>query len=142
MHRDIKSENILIQLDKINSPKVKIIDFGFACDFKSINLERWKIVGTIYFISPEGLQNNIVDEFIDRRDIWSTGITIHELIFRSLPIPNDIYDNDVLDFITNKMIINVHQNDLINEVLRKCLIFTPSLRPSANDLIEMIEKAE
>lgn len=50
MHRDIKPENILY-VSK-NSNKIKLIDFGSACEFKD-GIYHTKIIGTAYYVAPE-----------------------------------------------------------------------------------------
>ena len=53
IHRDLKSENILIIKDKLNQNinNIKIIDFGFSTYPKNIKLkETW---GTPNYMAPE-----------------------------------------------------------------------------------------
>lgn len=68
VHQDIKPENLLISHDEI----VKVSDFGLS---KSIFC-RIGLGGTYYYMSPEHFCGNTDT----RSDIYSTGITIYEMI--------------------------------------------------------------
>eukprot|EP00971_Amphidinium_carterae_P047463 934902-Amphidinium_carterae.1 len=52
IHRDIKPENVLFLGSDEDSP-IKLIDFGIACHFKELNLERR---GTEAYEAPEILK--------------------------------------------------------------------------------------
>ena len=74
VHRDIKSENILLE-DKHDILNIKIIDFGSAI----INKTRLKIrgsAGTTYYMSPEILTGNY--SFLC--DMWSAGVILYILL--------------------------------------------------------------
>ena len=81
VHQDIKPANIFIQPDG----RVKIVDFGLACPPGSID---FNLPGTIFYMSPEQIQGNPVDE---RTDIYALGITAYEMITGQRPFPeNDL----------------------------------------------------
>jgi len=81
VHQDIKPANIFIQPDG----RVKIVDFGLACPPGNID---FNLPGTIFYMSPEQIQGNPVDE---RTDIYALGITAYEMITGQRPFPeNDL----------------------------------------------------
>jgi serine/threonine protein kinase len=79
IHRDIKSENIMLTRDG----RAKIMDFGLARLRGNLRLTRaGATIGTIAYMSPEQIQDRDVDE---RADIWSLGIILYELLSGKSP---------------------------------------------------------
>jgi serine/threonine protein kinase len=84
VHRDIKPDNILVQMtpDEIH---VKVLDFGIAAvrDITASRLTRTgSIVGTPYYMSPEQCQGEELD---GRSDIYGLGIVLFEMLTGVLP---------------------------------------------------------
>jgi eukaryotic-like serine/threonine-protein kinase len=101
IHRDLKPLNILVGTDNI----VRITDFGivslrsdqgkFASLLKNTHnasgkdvfaTQQGRIVGTPYYLSPEYLEQNTVDE---RIDIYAFGVIAYELVTRKLPFESE-----------------------------------------------------
>jgi len=79
VHRDIKSQNILISVDGT----VKITDFGIAkAAAVSTATTTTTAMGSVYYFSPEQARGGYVDE---KSDIYSLGITMYEMITGELP---------------------------------------------------------
>ena len=74
LHRDIKSDNVLI--DKTTG-KLALADFGFGADLTDGRKFRETVVGTPYWMAPEVIRG---DPYDDRADIWSLGILLLELV--------------------------------------------------------------
>lgn len=80
VHLDIKPDNFFVQADD----EIKILDFGLA---RPPDLEEGSIFeGTIYYVAPEQIECNPVDQ---RTDIYSLGITAYEMIVGKRPYPDD-----------------------------------------------------
>ena len=78
IHRDIKPGNIVV----LNDGAVKIVDFGIA-QFGTERFTRTgQVVGSLYYMSPEQLQDADIDV---RSDVYSTGIVLYEFLSGSLP---------------------------------------------------------
>jgi len=75
IHQDIKPANIFIQLDG----RTKIVDFGLSCPPGTID---FCLPGTIYYMSPEQIEGETVDE---RTDIYSFGIMAYEMLTGQRP---------------------------------------------------------
>lgn len=73
IHRDIKSDNILIN----SKGEVKVADFGFAAQLTEEKQKRKTVVGTPYWMAPELIRGH---EYTTKIDIWSTGIILVELM--------------------------------------------------------------
>eukprot|EP01061_Rhynchopus_euleeides_P040553 TRINITY_DN6987_c0_g2_i1.p1 TRINITY_DN6987_c0_g2~~TRINITY_DN6987_c0_g2_i1.p1 ORF type:complete len:628 (+),score=248.39 TRINITY_DN6987_c0_g2_i1:142-1884(+) len=74
LHRDIKSDNVLI--DKATG-KLALADFGFGADLTDGRKFRETVVGTPYWMAPEVIRG---DPYDDKADIWSLGILLLELV--------------------------------------------------------------
>ena len=78
MHRDLKPENIFF-----NDGKVKLIDFGCACEFEEGDkYVLTEPVGTKEYMSPEMLQRR---NYNSKSDIWSFGIILYEVLYGKFP---------------------------------------------------------
>jgi len=80
VHRDLKSENIMLTKDRI----IKITDFGLAFALGSHSLTNpGVLMGTLGYLSPEQAQGIDVDFLTD---IYSLGVILYELLTNNLPI--------------------------------------------------------
>lgn len=79
VHRDIKSQNIMITKDD----RVKVTDFGIArvADNSTVTATN-AIMGSVHYFSPEQARGSKVD---NRSDIYSMGIVLYEMLTGRLP---------------------------------------------------------
>ena len=123
IHRDIKSNNILLKYEKENdmitrnyeNAKIKIIDFGFAKILNNGNFAK-SLVGSPMYMDPTILkslisENKNEDNVYDQKiDVWSLGILTYELLIGNLPFNGknlkELYTNiDSREFIINRNLI-------------------------------------
>ncbi len=79
VHRDIKSENIMVN----SKNQIKVMDFGLAKLKGSIKLTKASsTVGTLAYMAPEQIQGGDVDA---RSDIFSFGVVLFEMLTGRLP---------------------------------------------------------
>lgn len=93
IHRDLKAENILVQMgliqvhkreDKTLIERVKLIDFGFAVYASMLSdvplSERF--LGSLNYVAPEVIQQQDFDQSIDN---FSLGVIMYFMLCGSLP---------------------------------------------------------
>ena len=121
IHRDIKLDNILIDLNN----NIKICDFGVGKQYKK-NEKLNDQCGTPAYIAPEILQNN--GYYGPPVDIWSSGVVLYAMLSGNVPFKA----NNLKDL--HKLIINgkfPYIKDISNDarnLIRKILEVDPCKR--------------
>ncbi|BFU25188.1 serine/threonine protein kinase, putative [Entamoeba histolytica HM-1:IMSS-B] len=132
IHRDIKSDNILISSDG----SVKIGDFGYAAQLTSQRDKRNSIVGTPYWMAPEVIRNKLYDA---KADIWSIGIMIMEMTEGDPPYM-ELPPLRALFLITTKGIPPLKERDSwspdLVKLVESCLMKDPNQRPTSEQILE------
>ena len=85
IHRDIKSENILLKTEKINEKNVtiaKLSDLGLGRQIEGVS-GAYTTCGTAYYVCPEIAAGE--KKYSYNADIWSLGIVLYELITKNKP---------------------------------------------------------
>ena len=81
MHRDIKLENILVDLeDKDDGTQeivCKISDFGLAFEMKEKSNQTGIRAGTAIYVAPELIK---AKQYGQEIDIWSLGVLTHVML--------------------------------------------------------------
>lgn len=133
VHRDIKPDNILLAKNK---QFIKVCDFGFTRKDKKL---MTTIMGTMKYIAPEMLDSRVYDESVD---IWSLGVLLFQLIclYTQAEIPDLILEiRNNPDYIRERL---KDHDEVLVQIIERCLKIDPVDRPEAKDIIELIDKQE
>ena len=128
VHRDIKLDNILIDLDN----KIKICDFGVSK--RVINNDKmFDHCGTPTYIAPEILRNKGYEGY--GVDVWSSGVVLYAMLSGTVPFKGNNL-NQLHDVIMKGNYKDI--NNISNEAshLLKCILeVDPKKRISVNDIL-------
>eukprot|EP01125_Pyxidicula_operculata_P000541 TRINITY_DN1054_c1_g2_i3.p1 TRINITY_DN1054_c1_g2~~TRINITY_DN1054_c1_g2_i3.p1 ORF type:complete len:1214 (-),score=426.28 TRINITY_DN1054_c1_g2_i3:252-3437(-) len=131
IHRDIKSENILI--DKAGA--VKIGDFGFAAQLTETKRKRNTVGGTPYWMAPEAIAGKDYDTSVD---VWAVGILIIEMAEGEPPYI-DLPELEALLMIRRKGAPPIKEpekwSEGMNNLLKLCVAMRPRDRPPMTELL-------
>jgi len=132
IHRDIKSDNILLGEDG----SVKLADFGYAAQLTRDKQKRNTIVGTPYWMAPELIRGQNYDQKVD---MWSLGIMCMEMSEGEPPYM-EYPPLRALFLITTKGIPDLKDQSKwsaeYKDFLSKCLDKEPETRLEAADLLK------
>ncbi|CAK7347336.1 unnamed protein product [Dovyalis caffra] len=154
IHRDIKSTNILLDVNY----QPKVADFGIA---KVLQARGGKdstttvIAGTYGYLAPEYAYSS---KATTKCDVYSFGVVLMELITGKKPVEADFGDSkNIIYWVSTKVdtkegVMEVLDNrlsgsfrDEMIQVLRiaiRCTCKTPALRPTMNEVVQLLIKAD
>lgn len=154
IHRDIKSTNILLDIDY----QPKVADFGIA---KVLQARGGKdssttvIAGTYGYLAPEYAYSS---KATTKCDVYSFGVVLMELITGKKPVEPEFGDNKNIVYwvstkvetkegafeVLDKKVSDSFKEDMI-KVLRiaiRCTYSTPTLRPTMNEVVQLLIDAD
>jgi serine/threonine protein kinase len=140
VHRDIKSQNIMITPDG----RVKVTDFGIARAASSSTITNTgNVFGSVHYFSPEQASGDEADE---RSDIYSVGVVLYEAFSGKLPFEGQTPVAVALKQIQQQPdpILKAVPGfpEALELIVKKCLDKSPDARyQSSSELRKELEKA-
>ncbi|MEX1378206.1 MAG: Stk1 family PASTA domain-containing Ser/Thr kinase [Eubacteriales bacterium] len=116
VHRDIKSQNILIAKDGT----VKVADFGIAKMTTSATMTMGgsNVLGSVHYMSPEQAMGNVIDK---TTDIYSLGIVMYEMMTGTLPFKGDTPVTIALKHVNESLPSPIAKNHNMSKALDKII---------------------
>lgn len=139
VHRDIKSQNVMLMSDGT----IKVMDFGIArFNRETDKTISEKAIGSVHYISPEQARGDITDE---KSDIYSVGVMLYEMLTGQKPFDGDNPVSIALMHMQSQPKRPTEINSSIPEGLEEIVIKAMQKEPSkryqtAGEMIKDIEE--
>ena len=135
-HRDIKLDNFLLTSKNVEKADLKLIDFGFAKNFRKNRLASH--VGTPWYVAPEVLVKS--SSYTSACDNWSLGVMLYIMLFAEAPFKGKNNEEIFQQVISKAVCLDGskfnHVSTDVKEILRGLLEKTPIKRLSLHHVLQ------
>ncbi|XP_046853276.1 mast/stem cell growth factor receptor kita-like isoform X2 [Xenia sp. Carnegie-2017] len=137
IHRDLAARNILLGTGYI----AKVGDFGLARDIYKYQVYTKNTPGLLplKWMAIESIKDSV---YTEKSDMWSFGVVLFELFtLGGTPYPG-LHVSEVYAHLLNgnRMEPPIYCPDIIADLMKKCWIENPQLRPTFEEAKKMVEK--
>ncbi|XP_060783109.1 insulin receptor a isoform X1 [Neoarius graeffei] len=135
VHRDLAARNCMVSEDYT----VKIGDFGMTRDIYETDYYRkgGKGLLPVRWMAPESLKDGV---FTAHSDCWSFGVVLWEISTLAEQPYQGLSNEQVLKFVMDGGFLERPDNcpDRLHSLMQMCWHYNPKLRPSFQEIIEML----
>ena len=125
VHRDLKSENILVDLD---TESLVLIDFGASAIYKSSSFSYSDFHGTKQYKSPEYILRKRYTA--GPSTVWTLGVLLYDMVCGSLPFESEE------EVTGQKLVLKSYLSSELRNLIQRCLAQNPERRPSLEAILE------
>uniref|UniRef100_A0A4W5RFB8 Tyrosine-protein kinase receptor n=1 Tax=Hucho hucho TaxID=62062 RepID=A0A4W5RFB8_9TELE len=137
VHRDLAARNCMVAQDFT----VKIGDFGMTRDIYETDYYRkgGKGLLPVRWMAPESLKDGV---FTANSDCWSFGVVLWEVSTLAEQPYQGLSNEQVLKFVMDAGFLDRPDNcaDRLHDLMSMCWQYNPKLRPSFQEIIEMLHE--
>uniref|UniRef100_A0A8C7L3M4 Tyrosine-protein kinase receptor n=1 Tax=Oncorhynchus kisutch TaxID=8019 RepID=A0A8C7L3M4_ONCKI len=137
VHRDLAARNCMVAQDFT----VKIGDFGMTRDIYETDYYRkgGKGLLPVRWMAPESLKDGV---FTANSDCWSFGVVLWEVSTLAEQPYQGLSNEQVLKFVMDGGFLDRPDNcaDRLHDLMSMCWQYNPKLRPSFQEIIEMLHE--
>lgn len=144
IHRDIKGENVLIDIgaSPASLAQVKLVDFGAARLLTDKVTQRRTVIGTPYWMAPEVVDvHGEGNGYSFKADVWSVGCTVAEMITGMPPWPARANAPSAIMMIAKAegMPTEIPKDEATPgcyDFMTSCFVRDPNQRPTVEELLQ------
>ncbi|XP_071765280.1 insulin receptor a [Centroberyx gerrardi] len=137
VHRDLAARNCMVAHDLT----VKIGDFGMTRDIYETDYYRkgGKGLLPVRWMAPESLKDGV---FTAHSDCWSFGVVLWEISTLAEQPYQGLSNEQVLKFVMDGGYLDRPDNcaDRLHNLMQMCWQYNPKMRPSFQEIIEMLRE--